>query len=71
MPAPTRVKTALAERLGLNVPIFGFSRSVAVTAAICNAGGLGIYGATRDMREEIVESQTAAEANLARIAAVR
>jgi hypothetical protein len=38
MPAQTRLKTALSERFGLDVPIFGFSHSVAVTAAISNAG---------------------------------
>ncbi len=31
----------ICECLGLRHPIFGFSHSVEVTAAICNAGGLG------------------------------
>ena len=43
----------LCKRLGVPHPIFGFSHSVEVTAAICLAGGVGIYGATRDMPEEI------------------
>lgn len=45
--------TALCERLGIRYPIFGFSHSVEVTAAITNAGGLGVYGATRDMPDAI------------------
>jgi Nitronate monooxygenase len=53
MPTQARLKTALSERFGIDVPIFGFSHSVAVTAAISNAGGLGVYGATRDTPEEI------------------
>lgn len=43
----------ICTRLGLRHPIFGFSHSVEVTAAICNAGGLGVYGATRDTPEQI------------------
>jgi len=43
----------ICKRLGIRYPIFGFSHSVEVTAAICRAGGVGIYGATRDMPEEI------------------
>src|SRR5215469_3957977 len=53
MSARARLKTALSQRFGIDVPIFGFSHSVAVTAAISNAGGLGVYGATRDTPEEI------------------
>jgi NAD(P)H-dependent flavin oxidoreductase YrpB (nitropropane dioxygenase family) len=43
----------ICKRLGLRHPIFGFSHSAEVTAAICNAGGLGVYGATRDTPEQI------------------
>jgi NAD(P)H-dependent flavin oxidoreductase YrpB (nitropropane dioxygenase family) len=43
----------ICKRLSLRYPIFGFSHSVEVTAAICNAGGLGVYGATRDTPEKI------------------
>ena len=77
MPAQARLETALAERLGLEVPIFGFSHGVAVTAAISNAGGLGVYGATRDtpgMRSRFVRSVEIADrqiATVAQIAAVR
>ncbi|MBT4518787.1 MAG: nitronate monooxygenase [Halieaceae bacterium] len=44
----------ICQKLDIKYPIFGFSHSVEVTAAICKAGGVGIYGATRDMPERIV-----------------
>lgn len=43
----------ICERLGVRYPIFGFSHSVEVTAAICNAGGVGVYGGTRDTSDKI------------------
>ena len=53
------VTTALADKLGINYPIFGFAHSVEVVAAITNAGGFGVYGATRrfpdEIREELAE----------------
>ena len=54
------LKTRVCELLGVDVPIFGFAHSVEAAAAISNAGGLGVFGATRDTPEEI-------EANLARM----
>jgi NAD(P)H-dependent flavin oxidoreductase YrpB (nitropropane dioxygenase family) len=45
--------TAICDRLGIEYPIFGFSHSKEVTAAISNAGGFGVYGATRDMPDAI------------------
>ena len=45
--------TALCDRLGIRYPIFGFSHSMEVTAAITNAGGFGVYGATRDSPDAI------------------
>jgi len=45
--------TAVCDRLGIEYPIFGFSHSMEVTAAITNAGGFGVYGATRDMPDTI------------------
>lgn len=47
--------TPICELLGIQYPIFGFSHSMEVTAAITKAGGFGVYGATRDMPEAIVE----------------
>lgn len=46
-------QTDICRRLGIRYPIFGFSHSVDVTVAICRAGGIGVYGATRDMPEQI------------------
>jgi NAD(P)H-dependent flavin oxidoreductase YrpB (nitropropane dioxygenase family) len=47
--------TPICERLGIQHPIFGFSHSLEVTVAITNAGGFGVYGATRDAPEVILE----------------
>jgi len=47
--------TPICDRLGIQHPIFGFSHSMEVTAAITNAGGFGVYGATRDMPDEITK----------------
>ena len=51
-----KFKTPVCERLGIDVPIFGFAHSVEAAAAISNAGGLGVFGATRDTPEEIREN---------------
>ena len=51
----TILQTPISKRLGLKVPIMGFAHSVEVAAAISRAGGLGVYGATRDTPEEIEE----------------
>lgn len=45
--------TPLCERLGIRYPIFGFAHDVKTVAAISNAGGYGVYGATRRFPEEI------------------
>lgn len=60
MPLPTpRLTTPLSQRCGIDHPIFGFAHSVEVVAAICLAGGYGVYGATRrfpdEIREELAE----------------
>jgi len=52
----TGFKTPICDRLGIEVPIFGFSHSVAVTAALTNAGGFGVFGAAREAPEEVSES---------------
>ena len=51
--ARNALDTAICSRLGIQYPIFGFSHSMEVTAAITNAGGFGVYGATRDMPDAI------------------
>ena len=50
-----RVWTPLCARMGIDVPIFGFAHDVQVVAAITNAGGYGVYGATRRFPHEIEE----------------
>ena len=55
----TPLNTALCSRLGIRYPIFGFSHSVDVTVALANAGCFPIYGATRDMPDEMPGSRKA------------
>ena len=43
----------MCDRLGIDVPVFGFAHDVATVAAITNAGGYGVYGATRRFPHEI------------------
>lgn len=47
--------TDLCRHFGIEQPIFGFAHDVATVAAITNAGGLGVYGATRRFPHEIDE----------------
>ena len=47
--------TPLCDRLGIQYPIFGFAHDVTTVAAITNAGGFGVYGATRRFPEEITQ----------------
>ncbi|MDP6688568.1 MAG: nitronate monooxygenase [Alphaproteobacteria bacterium] len=48
-----KIKTRLAERLGIDIPILGFSHSVDVTAAITKAGGMGVYGIAHDPPDNV------------------
>ncbi len=52
MPA-TFVSTSITRMFGVDHPIFGFTHSVDVCVAVCQAGGVGILGATRETPEEI------------------
>lgn len=47
------LQTRLSRRLGIAHPVFGFAHDAAAVAAICNAGGFGVLGATRHTPEEI------------------
>ncbi len=49
------MRTKACRLMGVEKPIFGFSHSIAVTAAISRAGGLGVYGATHHQPDEILE----------------
>jgi NAD(P)H-dependent flavin oxidoreductase YrpB (nitropropane dioxygenase family) len=55
----SRLTTPLCERFGIEHPVFGFAHDIATVAAICRAGGLGVYGATRrfphEIRDELAE----------------
>lgn len=45
--------TPICTTLGARLPIFGFSHSLEVVAAVSKAGGIGIWGATRSTPDEI------------------
>jgi len=47
------LNTTVCERFGARLPIFGFSHSLDVVAAVSEAGGIGVWGATRNTPEEI------------------
>ncbi len=49
------LSTELSDRLGIEQPVFGFAHDIATVAAITNAGGLGVYGATRRFPHEIAD----------------
>ncbi len=49
------LRTALCERLGIKVPIFGFSHSIDVTVALAEAGGFPVFGAAREGPGKIAE----------------
>lgn len=49
----SKIETRFAERLGIDMPILGFSHSTDVTAAITAAGGLGVYGIAHDPPDQV------------------
>ena len=53
MSSNDRLQTRLSKRLGIAQPVFGFTHDPAAVAAICHAGGFGVFGATRHTPEEI------------------
>ncbi len=50
-----RLHTSICDRFGVDVPIFGFTHSQDAVVAVCQAGGIGIWGATRNTLDEIEE----------------
>lgn len=52
---PIGFRTPLCEKLGIDVPMFSFSHSLEVTAAVSRAGGYGVFGATHDEPDQILE----------------
>ncbi len=49
------LRTAFCDRLGITVPIFGFSHSIEVTVSLAEAGGYPVFGAAREGPEKIRE----------------
>ena len=45
--------TRLCEEYGCEVPIVAFAHTRDVIAAVCNAGGIGVFGATSDTPDEM------------------
>ena len=41
-------RNALCRRLGIDLPIFGFSHEIDVIVALTRAGGYGVYGVARE-----------------------
>ena len=50
------LRTPLCDRLGIQYPIFGFTPSEHVAAAISRAGGLGVLGCVRYNEADELES---------------
>jgi NAD(P)H-dependent flavin oxidoreductase YrpB (nitropropane dioxygenase family) len=48
-----RVRTPIAERLGIEWPIFGFSHCRDVVAAVSKAGGFGVLGSSAFTPEQL------------------
>ena len=57
--APSPLTTPVCRLFGLRHPVFAFSHSIPVAAAVSRCGGLGTYGATRrtpqEIRDELAE----------------
>ena len=51
--APRAWRTPVCERLGIDLPIFGFSHCLEVAAAISRAGGYGVFGVARERPDAI------------------
>jgi NAD(P)H-dependent flavin oxidoreductase YrpB (nitropropane dioxygenase family) len=49
-------KTPICERLGLDAPVFAFSKAPAVVAAVSKAGGLGVLGAVAYTVDQLREA---------------
>lgn len=47
------IRTPVCDMLGIARPIFGLAHSVAVVAEISRCGGYGVYGAARDLPEDM------------------
>ncbi len=52
----SRIRTPLSEELGLEVPLFAFSKAPAVVAAVSRAGGMGVLGAVAYTVDQLREA---------------
>jgi NAD(P)H-dependent flavin oxidoreductase YrpB (nitropropane dioxygenase family) len=50
------MRTPICDELGIDVPIFAFTRSPEVAAAVSRAGGLGVLGAVEKSLEQLREA---------------
>ena len=57
-------RTPLCEELGLEVPIFAFSKAPAVVAAVSRAGGMGVLGAVAYTVDQLREALDFIDANV-------
>ena len=51
--ATSALHTPVCDEFGVTYPVFGFAHSVDVVVEVCRAGGIGIFGGTRNTPEEI------------------
>jgi NAD(P)H-dependent flavin oxidoreductase YrpB (nitropropane dioxygenase family) len=65
MPANS-LRTALCSRLGIEIPIFGFSHSVDVTIALAECGGFPVFGVARETPDRIVDDISAIRERIGR-----
>jgi hypothetical protein len=59
-----RIRTPIAEELGLEVPVFAFSKAPAVVAAVSRAGGMGVLGAVAYTVDQLRDALDWIDANV-------
>ncbi len=59
-----KIRTPLAEALGLEVPLFAFSKAPAVVAAVSRAGGMGVLGAVAYTVDQLRDALDWIDANV-------
>ena len=61
----TQLQTTLSKRTGIAHPVFGFSHSATVVAAVCHTGGFGVLGTTRHTPDGMPEDNNRAATSTA------
>ncbi len=59
-----KIRTPIAEELGLEVPVFAFSKAPAVVAAVSRAGGMGVLGAVAYTVDQLRDALDWIDANV-------